>query len=267
MDWSNLRLATLIAASLCLSGCAALVSKAANGFSDNLSSAFLNQDDPETVRAGMPSYMLLIDSFVQGEKPSPAMLSAAANLYASYGAVFTDDEVRASRLTRRARGYSSEAMCLSYADACAWDSKTYDEFVASLAGVGEKQADLLYIYAFTMLAYIRAHTSDWNALAELPQAEATLNRYLELSGSSAKASAEEARNHFERAIAMSDGRDLSAKVEFAKGYAKSLYERELHDQLVTDVLTASPYADGLTLMNVLAQEEAATLLAQAEDYF
>ncbi len=78
---------------------------------------------------------------------------------------------------------------------------------------------------------------------------------------------EEARDHFERAIAMSAGRDLSAKVEFAKGYAKSLYERELHDQLVTDVLTASPYADGLTLMNVLAQEEAAALLAQADDYF
>jgi tetratricopeptide (TPR) repeat protein len=286
MDWSNLRLAALMAASLCMSGCAALVSKAASGFSDNLSSAFLNQDDPETVRAGMPSYMLLIDSFVQGEKPSPAMLSAAANLYASYGAVFTDDEVRASRLTRRARSYSSEAMCLSYADACSWGSKTYDEFVTSLAGVGEKQAKLLYVYAFTMLAYIRAHTSDWNALAELPQAEAVLNRYLELSGSAVNASAytylgvlltlrppamggkpEEARRHFERAIAMSEGRNLSAKVEYAKGYAKTLYQRELHDQLVTDVLTASPYADGFTLMNVLAQEEAAAMLAQADDYF
>ena len=146
MDWSNLRLATLMAASLCMSGCAALVSKAASGFSDNLSSAFLNQDDPETVRAGMPSYMLLIDSFVQGEKPSPAMLSAAANLYASYGAVFTDDKVRASRLTRRARNYSSEAMCLSYADACSWDSKTYDEFVARFTGQLAGISRLLRLY-------------------------------------------------------------------------------------------------------------------------
>lgn len=78
---------------------------------------------------------------------------------------------------------------------------------------------------------------------------------------------EEARIHFEKAIAMSGGKDLSAKVEFAKGYAKLLYERELHDQLVDEVLEASPYADQLTLMNVLAQEEALTLRAAADEYF
>ena len=73
--------------------------------------------------------------------------------------------------------------------------------------------------------------------------------------------------HFEKAIELSDGRDLSAKVEFAKGYAKLLYERELHDRLLTEVIEASPYADGLTLSNVLAQEEAVVLLAEADDYF
>jgi hypothetical protein len=78
---------------------------------------------------------------------------------------------------------------------------------------------------------------------------------------------EEAREHFEKAIALSDGRDLGAKVEFAKGYAKLLYERELHDRLVDEVLDASPYADGLTLMNVIAQEEALRLRVEADDYF
>ena len=78
---------------------------------------------------------------------------------------------------------------------------------------------------------------------------------------------EEAKIHFEKAIRMSGGKDLSAKVEFAKGYAKLLYERELHDQLVDEVLDASPYADQLTLMNVLAQEEALALRAAADEYF
>lgn len=77
----------------------------------------------------------------------------------------------------------------------------------------------------------------------------------------------EARANFERAIAMTDGLDLSVKVEFAKGYAKTLYDRELHDQLVSEVLDASPYADGFTLLNVMAQEEALQLSAQANDYF
>ncbi len=32
------------------------------------------------------------------------------------------------------------------------------------------------------LVYLRAHSSDWNSLAELPQIEALFNRYLDISG-------------------------------------------------------------------------------------
>lgn len=275
----------LLAASL-LSGCASLISNAASGLADNLSSAILNQDDPEIVRAGMPSYMLLMDSFVEGSPDDPAMLGAAANMYASYGAVFANDEVRASRLTSRARDYALRAMCNSHLPSCDWRDLTYDDFVATLAGLTDQHGDAVYGYAFATLAYLRAHASDWNSLAELPQAEALVKRYLEISGDKAKSSAhmylgiiltlrppalggkpEEARTHFEKAIALTRGRDLSAKVEFAKGYAKLLYERELHDQLVNEVLAANPYEDGLTLTNVLAQEEALRLRAQADDYF
>ena len=272
---------------VCLSsGCASLVSNAASGFSENLTKAFLNHDDPETARAGMPSYMLLMDSFVEGSPDDPAMLGAAANLYASYGAVFTNDDVRASRLTRRARAYASTAMCNAYAEACGWDELMFEDFESSLGRVGVADADTLYTYGFTMLAYVRAHTSDFNALAELPQGEAILTRYLELAGEDANPAThtylgvlktlrppamggkpDEARSHFEKAIELTGGRDLSAKVEFAKGYAKTMYDRELHDQLVTEVLQADPYADGFTLMNVLAQEEALELAAAANDYF
>ena len=130
----------LVLASLATSGCSALVSRAADGFGDNLSSAILNQDDPELVRAGMPSYILLLDSFLQGEDDNPAMLSAAASMYASYGAVFADDEARAMRLTSRARQYGLEAMCVVYDEACGWREMPYDEFVASLSGVSAKHA-------------------------------------------------------------------------------------------------------------------------------
>lgn len=271
---------------LSLSGCTLLISNAANGLSDNLSSAMLNQDDPETVRAGMPSYMLLMDSFVEGSPDDPKMLASAANLYASYGAVFADDEVRASRLTNRARNYAQRGMCETYPASCNWRDMNYEDFVASLDGVTAKHADAVYAYAFATLAYLRAHSSDWNALAELPQAEALIKRYLEISGDTANSAAhmylgilltlmppalggkpEEARIHFEKAIQLSAGRDLGAKVEFAKGYAKLLYERELHDRLINEVLEASPYEHGLTLSNVLAQEEAAKMRAEADNYF
>ena len=78
---------------------------------------------------------------------------------------------------------------------------------------------------------------------------------------------ERAREFFELAIAKSDGKDLGAKVEYARGYARLLYERELHDRLLNEVLAADPYQEGFILSNVLAQEDAAVLLAAADDYF
>jgi tetratricopeptide (TPR) repeat protein len=279
-------LALTIVVGAAVGGCASLVNSAASDFADNLSAAMLNQDDPETVKAAVPSYMLMLDSFVESSPNDPDVLSAAATLYASYGAVFADDPVRAKRLTRRARDYAQSAMCEEYADACNWRAQTYDEFVASLESVGPDEADLLYTYGFSTLAYLRAHSDDYNSLAELPQAEALFQHYLAISGDEAVESSyvymgilltlrppalggqpELAREYFEKAIALSDGRDLSAKVEFAKGYAKTLYERELHDQLLNEVINADPYADGLTLSNVLAQEEAFELLREADDYF
>ena len=276
----------LASTAILTSGCASLISNAASNLADNLSSAMLNQDDPETVRAGSPSYMLLLDSFVEGSPNDPKLLAAASNMYASYGAVFVDDEARASRLTARARDYAYRGICVVYVAACEWRNMNYEDFVASLDGLTSKHADTVYAYSFATLAYLRAHSSDWNSMAELPQAEALVKRYLEISGDTANSSAhmylgiiltlrppalggkpEEARSHFETAIALSGGRDLGAKIEFAKGYAKLLYERELHDQLVNEVLEASPYADRLTLTNVLAQEEALRLRAAADDYF
>ena len=44
------------------SGCTILVSNAASSFSDNLSAAVLNQDDPELVRDGLPTLLLTMDS-------------------------------------------------------------------------------------------------------------------------------------------------------------------------------------------------------------
>jgi hypothetical protein len=267
-------------------GCATLVSNAATGLADNLSSAILNQDDPETVRAGAPSYMLLLDSFLEGSPDDPELLAAAAYLYASYGAVFADNEQRAARLTTRAREYALKAMCETYKGACDWRHANYDDFVASLQGVSPKHADALYTYGFATLAYLRAHSSDMSTLAELPHVEALFDYYLTIAGDQPIGSVhtylgvlltlrppalggkpDEARQHFEKAIELTGGRDLSAKVEYAKGYAKLLYDRELHDQLLGEVVQSSPYANGYTLTNVLAQDEAASLLAAADEYF
>ena len=269
-----------------LAGCTYVVSNTASSFGENLSSAMLNQDDPEIVRAGMPSYILLLDSFLQGEENNPAILQSAATMYASYGSVFADQPERAKRLTRRGREYAEQAMCLQHAESCGWGDLPYDEFADSLIELDKKLAESLYTYGFAQLAYIRAHADDWNALAKLPQAEAVMTHYIEISGSAARSSAynylgilktirppalggkqQEAMDDFDAAIDGSQGKDLSPKLEMLKGIARMLYDRDLNDRLCEEILVADPYADGFTLTNVMAQQEAATLCATADDYF
>lgn len=276
----------LLGSSALSGGCASLVSNAASDFADNLSAAVVNQNDPETVRDGAPAYMLLLDSLIEGDPDDPAILAAAANMYASYGAVFADDPERSSRLTERARDYATRSLCESFEPSCTWTDQTYEQFEASLADLGEKHADEVYAYSVASLAWIRAHSDDWSALARLPHMEALLHRYLEISDGESAGTIysylgilvtlrppalggdfDKGREYFERAIAISGGDDLSAKVEYARGYARPLYERELHDRLLSEVLEADPNVDGYTLTNVLAQRDARELLSTADDHF
>jgi hypothetical protein len=73
--------------------------------------------------------------------------------------------------------------------------------------------------------------------------------------------------HYERALALSGGKDLSIYVDYARYYARTLYDRELHDKLLNQVMSAQAVQDGYTLFNTLAQREAQELLDAADEYF
>jgi hypothetical protein len=229
---------------------------------------------------------LLLDSLIEGSPDDPALLSAAAGLYASYGAIFAHDPARAKRMTARARDYGYRGLCITYTPSCGWRGMPFAQYELTLGGLKEKQADSLFAFGVASLAYIRAHSDDWNALAELPHVESLLNRYLQIGDAPSFGSVytylgilstlrppalggepEKGRQYFERAIELTGGVDLNAKVEFARGYARLLYDRELHDELLNEVLAANAIVPGYTLTNVLAQRDASELLASADDYF
>lgn len=271
---------------LALSACSTIMDRVTGKMAGNLSSAILNQDDPETVRDGAPAYLLLMDSLIQGDPESASALRSAANLYAAYGAVFVEDDKRAKRLTSRAHDYGSRAMCVVHEPACSWGTMTFDSFSADLATVTVDELPTLYSFTVSSLAYTRAHSDEWAVLAELPKVEAALNRLYELNPDyegvtvnlylgilntirppSLGGKPEVGRDHFEKAIELSDGKDLSVKVEFARSYARLVYDRELHDRLLNEALAADPVQPGLTLFNTLAQRQAEKLLETADDYF
>ncbi len=280
------RLATALWVALALAGCASIVSSATGGLAASLSSAILNQDDPETVRDGAPAYLLMLDSFVQESPDDPAMLGAAAELYAAYGIVFTDDPERARRLTTRARNYGRQTLCAANPGTCDLWGMPYGEFARNLQRTSGDDAQALYTVGLSWLAWIQAHRDDYSALAELPHAEAVLERVRELDGDfrpgdverylaimntlrppALGGNFEKGREYYEKAIALTGGADLGIKVDYANYYARTLYDRELHDRLLKEVLAADPVQPGRTLFNTLAQRDARQMLDSADDYF
>lgn len=286
---STMRLIRLLPALLtllALSGCASFATSATSKLANNLSSAILNQDDPETVEAGMPSYLLLVDSLIEGDPQNENLLLAGSKLYGAYAAAFIKEPERAKRLARKARDYSDRALCAHAAALCNVLERPYDEFAAAIATLKVEDVPLLYTSGAAWAGWIQANSSDWNAIASLAKVKALMTRVVELDETynhgeghlylgvfatllppALGGKPEEGRVHFERAIQLSAGRDLMAKVEYARRYARITYDRPLHDRLLQEVLDADAAAPGLTLSNVLAKRQAKELLGSADKYF
>jgi hypothetical protein len=271
---------------LSLGGCGSVVSSLSSGMADNLSGAMLNQDDPELVREALPAYLLMLDSLLESDPDSVPTLSASAQLYSAYASTMIDDPERARVLTTRARNYGSRALCAADSDTCDLQQLDFDAYEAVIQSVDADELTALYSYSVSSLAWIRAHSDDFKALAELPKVEVALQQVMKLEPGEYAASTsmylgilatllpealggdpEAGRRWFEQGIALSGGRDLSIKVEFARGYARQKYDRQLHDSLLNEVLAAPVQQPDLTLFNIMARDQATALLASADEYF
>ena len=267
--------------------CAPIVSNITDNLARNLSDAVLNQEDPKIVRDGAPAYLLLLDSLVAGNPENPVILSSASDLYSSYSAIFVNDANRSKILSERALKYSKKALCISYEDSCNWDDYSFDDFNLSLDDLDMKYSDLLLTYSTSYLVYIRSHSNDWNAIARLPYIESALEYYVEKNPETENIDSvytylgilstllppalggdyEKGKRYFENAIEFSGDQNLSAKVEYALSYARPLYDRELHDKLLLEVISSNPVKKNYTLLNVIAKEQASSMLEDADEYF
>lgn len=269
-----------------LSGCSALLSNAAADFSDDLSYAILNADDLETVEAGGPAYLLMVDGLIHANPQNTRLLRAGAALYSAYSGVYVADEERAQKMTAKAMAYALQAACSHRRDWCGLGERDFDGFERAIGAAAKKDVPLLFDLGAAWAGWIQARRRDWDAIAQISRVEVLMNRVVALDEGHRGGEAhlylgilatllpppmggepERGRAHFERAIALSGGRNLMAKVDFARYYSRLVFDRELHDRLLHEVLAASPEVPGYALVNVVAQQQARELLNSAGDYF
>ena len=268
------------------SGCRYTTQIATRQLADNVSRAILNSHDPATVKQGAPAYMILMDSLIEGDPDQQNLLLTGARLYDAYATVFVGDTLRARRLTDKAWEYSLRALCLEHPGKCQDYRKPYAEYVNFLAAMTPSDVGVLYNFAASWASWVQAHEDDWKAKADLPKIEATMKRVIDLDETYRQGDPylylgvlsillppalggrpEQAYDYFQRAIVLSEGRNLMYKVIFAERYGRMLFNRKLHDRLLHEVVAADPVAPDLTLMNIIAQKKAADLLNSADEYF
>lgn len=258
------------------------------GLADSLGESIASQRDPDIVRDGAPAYLILADTLARRSPDDADAQFTAGRLYGTYAGSFVENPERQRILTQTAYEYARTGLCLRLEDVCAALDGRFPAFRAAVNDTvdDKEKAETLYRFAAVWAGWLRARSDDYSALADLPKMEVAFERVIELAPAidhgfahvyrgvllSQRPAAlggepEEARRHFERALELTNGRNLMAKALFAENYARLVYDRDLHDRLVTEVIEADPVADDLTLSNKLAQERAQDLRSSADSFF
>ena len=252
----------------------------------NLARSMMNQEDPELVRTAAPAYLLMLDALVATYPNDETFLLPAAKLYGAYAGIFSNDEAQTKRMANRAKDYAQRALCESEEDLCEALDNKLEDVLEELDSLDEDELALIYTFASAWASWIQANSSDWNAVAQLSKVKILFKWVLSYDANYDQGSAQVymgvlesqlppslggrpdlAKMHFENAIRASNGRHLMAKVLYAQQYARLLFEQELHDRLLNEVLTEDAKAEGLTLINQLAKQQAKELLAESAEYF
>jgi hypothetical protein len=273
-----------------LNGCATLTSSftasVSSKMAQNLSRAFSNYDDLTTIETAVPAYLLMVESFIAQDPDNESLLLTASKLYNSYTSAFVKDPERAARLSQKALDYALRAVCLRHSQACGLKELPFDRFQPLVSQMTRDDLPALYALGAAWATDVQTHQSDWNAIAQLPRIEFIMNRVLTVDEGFEDGGAhlymgvfstlippalgghpEEGQKHFDRALQLSGNKNLMAYVLYAKHYARMVFDRELHDRLLTEALALDPKIDGYVLINMAARAEAKTLLATADAYF
>jgi TRAP transporter T-component len=248
--------------------------------------AALNHDDPDTIAAALPSYLLLLDAGAAKPDASGASLCAAAKLYGAYSGGFVSDVVRQQRLSARTLRYGDAGACKLDEQFCKLRALDFDGISSRAATFDADDLPALSCLASAWAADVQARADQPEAQADVPKVRVLYERIAVLAPAFNQGEAqivlgvlnsllppafggkpELGKAYFERAIEQSSGKNLMAKVLYAQYFARLTFEQALHDRLLNEVLQASSDAPDLTLQNQIAKTRAAALLASGKDYF
>lgn len=255
----------------------------------NLASLAANlnrQTDLDLICEGAPAYLLMLDSLVAGDPDNPKLLLGGVQAYTSYAGAIKecDHPERAAAMGVKARYYG---LALLREETGITSELSFPELAATLAKTDKNKVGPLFWGGYGWALWVSQQDGSPAALAELPKVELIMERVVALDDTYSRGGAhlflgiyngarptlyggnpELARQHFEKALAINDRAFLPVQMAMAEYYAKPLFDRELYQKLLEEVLAFDPAtAPELTLSNLVAQRQARRLLAKIDESF
>ena len=283
-----------------LSGCS-LRTMAVNAVLPTLvnPAVYLSEEDPELVRDSLPFLLKTIESIMDADPERQDVLLFANTGFLLYANAFLqadaaiaewDDYALAGELNERARRMYLRARDYGLRNVEVDHPGITDRLLADPEGAVAvfEAADVesLYYLGGAWILAISLGLDQPALVADLPAARALLDRALELDedyergslhvafitlesvGEAMGGSYERAREHFTRAVELSEGKDAGAYLSLATGVAIAEENREeFRELLETAIAIDVDEAPENRLLNTIAQRRARVLLDHIDDLF
>lgn len=266
------------------SGCTSLI---VNPLLDPLTLSLQKQTDLQLLQDGVPSLLLLLDGLIASDPDNERLLMTAAKAYGAYATVlYEEGQVeRAITVSSRAKEYGINLLKL-LPGLQNINNNTLGEIDQSLGKISPGRVGSLFWGTYGWAIWIQYQEGAPAAMADLPIVEQIMLRVVELDESYYYGGAhiflgayygsrpqmfggnpEASRQHFERALALNDRLFLLTHVAYAETYARTMFDRELYLELLTEVIE-QPLADSnMASSNKVAKVKAEKLIVQIDDFF
>lgn len=263
-------------------------------------SVYATDDDIELVGEAIPFGLKTMEGLLAEAPEHRPLLLVTARGFVQYAYVYVDLRAleveptdrrrarylrqRAKRLYLRAHGYAIRALELRVPD---FKENLRRDPGSALAGLQAGQVPELYWAAVSLSAAVAADKQDMDLVADLHLVEPMIRRALDLdedfddgaihqfliSFEASRAgtmggSVERARQHFDRAMELANGRQVSPLVSLAENVSIKRHDPEEFETLLQRALEFDvDKAPSHRLANLVAQKRARLLLSRIDDFF
>ena len=258
------------------------------GIVDDGFEALTEEQDLDLAAQAIPGNLKLLEVMLKSEPENAQLLRLVSEGYCSYALGFVEDNdaQRARMFYLRGRDFGVRILRQNPEMAKALDG-TVDDLKGALAKRNIDDVPGVFWTAFGWGSYINLTLTNPDALADLPRAEAMMNFVARMDSSFYYGGAhvflgtlygsrpkmlggdiEVSRQHFEKALRISQERFLMTYIYYARSYAVQTQNEALFDELLAKVDDASlDILPKFRLANAIAKRKAQLLRARKSDWF